>query len=71
LALPPRLEGASLLVLYSSKNSIAEPDVRVQKKLGQLWSSEEGLDIAEWAIMLAMVLVLVAGTLRLVGSKAN
>ena len=36
-----------------------------------LWSNEEGQDIAEYAVMLAVILVLVVGTIRLVGSNAN
>ncbi len=37
----------------------------------KLWSREEGQDIAEYAVMLAVILVLVVGTIRLVGSNAN
>ena len=37
----------------------------------RLWSDEEGQDIAEYAVMLAVILVLVVGTIRLVGSNAN
>ena len=36
-----------------------------------LWSGEQGQDIAEYAVMLAVILVLVVGTVRLVGSNAN
>lgn len=32
---------------------------------------ENGQDIAEYAVMLAVILVLVVGTIRLVGSNAN
>jgi Flp pilus assembly pilin Flp len=32
---------------------------------------DEGQDIAEYAVMLAVILVLVVGTVRLVGSHAN
>jgi Flp pilus assembly pilin Flp len=39
--------------------------------LGKLWSQEEGQDIAEYAVMLAVILVIVVGTIRLVGSNAN
>jgi Flp pilus assembly pilin Flp len=31
----------------------------------------EGQDIAEYAVMLAVILVIVVGTLRLIGSNAN
>ena len=33
--------------------------------------NEEGQDIAEYAVMLAVILVIVVGTIRLVGSNAN
>jgi Flp pilus assembly pilin Flp len=36
-----------------------------------LWSGEEGQDIAEYAVMLAVILVLVIGTVRLIGGNAN
>ena len=36
-----------------------------------LWRDTEGQDIAEYAVMLAVILVLVVGTVRLVGSNAN
>ena len=36
-----------------------------------LLRSEEGQDIAEYAVMLAVILVLVVGTIRLIGSNAN
>jgi Flp pilus assembly pilin Flp len=37
----------------------------------RLWSDDEGQDIAEYAVMLAVILVLVVGTIRLIGSNAN
>ena len=37
----------------------------------RIWSEDEGQDIAEYAVMLAVILVLVVGTIRLVGSNAN
>lgn len=39
--------------------------------LKQLWSDEKGQDIAEYSIMLAVILVIVVGTVRLIGSNAN
>ncbi|HEY7615703.1 MAG TPA: hypothetical protein VH744_02795 [Terriglobales bacterium] len=39
--------------------------------LQRLWSEDQGQDIAEYAVMLAVILVLVVGTLRLIGSNAN
>lgn len=37
----------------------------------RLWNGEEGQDIAEYAVMLAVILVIVVGTVRLIGSNAN
>ena len=39
--------------------------------LRKLWGHDEGQDIAEYAVMLAVILVIVVGTIRLVGSNAN
>ena len=39
--------------------------------IAQLWSNEDGQDIAEYAVMLAVILVIVVGTIRLIGSNAN
>jgi Flp pilus assembly pilin Flp len=36
-----------------------------------IWSDQEGQDIAEYAVMLAVILVLVIGTIRLIGGNAN
>jgi Flp pilus assembly pilin Flp len=36
-----------------------------------LWREDAGQDIAEYAVMLAVILVLVVGTVRLIGSNAN
>lgn len=41
------------------------------KRLLQLWNDESGQDIAEYAVMLAVILVIVVGTIRLIGSNAN
>jgi Flp pilus assembly pilin Flp len=38
--------------------------------LRELWLEDRGQDIAEYAVMLAVILVLV-GTVRLIGSNAN
>lgn len=39
--------------------------------LNKLWSNQEGQDIAEYSIMLAVILVIVVGTVRLIGSNAS
>lgn len=36
-----------------------------------LWRDDEGQDIAEYAVMLAVILVIVVGTIRLIGGNAN
>ncbi len=36
-----------------------------------LCNDDSGQDIAEYAVMLAVILVIVVGTIRLVGSNAN
>ena len=39
--------------------------------VNKLWRDDRGQDIAEYAVMLAVILVVVVGTIRLVGSHAN
>jgi Flp pilus assembly pilin Flp len=39
--------------------------------LHRLWSEDEGQDIAEYSVMLAVILVIVVGTIRLIGGNAN
>jgi Flp pilus assembly pilin Flp len=36
-----------------------------------MWSNEAGQDIAEYAVMLAVIFVIVVGTVRLIGANAN
>jgi Flp pilus assembly pilin Flp len=43
----------------------------VARLLQHLWSDEQGQDVAEYAVMLAVVLVIVVGTIRLIGGNAN
>jgi len=40
-------------------------------RLWQLWFDDRAQDIAEYAIMLTIAIVLVAGTVRLLGARAN
>lgn len=37
----------------------------------KLWVEDDGQDIAEYAVMLAVILVIVIGTIRLIGSNSN
>jgi Flp pilus assembly pilin Flp len=39
--------------------------------LRKIWLKDDGQDMAEYDVMLAVILVLVVGTARLVGSNAN
>jgi Flp pilus assembly pilin Flp len=41
------------------------------KWLHKVWHDEQGQDVAEYAVMLAVILVIVVGTIRLIGSNAN
>ena len=36
-----------------------------------LWNDEDGQDVAEYAVMLAVILVIALGTIRLIGSSAG
>ena len=44
---------------------------KMSKLISGLWRDDAGQDIAEYAVMLAVILVLVVGTVRLIGSNAN
>jgi len=39
--------------------------------LDNIWHDDQGQDVAEYAVMLAVILVIVVGTIRLIGSNAN
>ena len=41
------------------------------KVIKALWMDDSGQDIAEYAVMLAVILVIVVGTIRLIGTQAN
>ncbi len=41
------------------------------RKLVNLWHDDTGQDIAEYAVMLAVILVIVVGTIRLIGTQSN
>jgi Flp pilus assembly pilin Flp len=41
------------------------------KLFRRLWAEDQGQDIAEYAVMLAVILVIVVGTLRVIGTNAN
>ena len=39
--------------------------------VSRMWSDNEGQDIAEYAVMLAVILVIVIGTIKVIGTQAN
>ncbi len=39
--------------------------------LHRMWNDDEGQDIAEYAVMLAVIVVIVVGTVSLIGRNAN
>ena len=41
------------------------------EKFLSLWTEDKAQDIAEYAVMLAVILVIVVGTIRLIGGNAN
>jgi Flp pilus assembly pilin Flp len=67
---PPPFVRMGIDTKYSFKET--EP---VAKMLSSVWQNlvtdESGQDIAEYAVMLAVILVIVVGTIRLIGSNAN
>jgi Flp pilus assembly pilin Flp len=54
-----------VFVAYSAKESSMVDLAKL------LFQNEEGQDIAEYAVMLAVILVIVIGTVRLIGGNAN
>jgi Flp pilus assembly pilin Flp len=50
---------------------MAQQEASMSQILRKLWFDDSGQDIAEYAVMLAVILVLVVGTVRLIGSNAN
>ena len=43
----------------------------MKELLQNVWMNDEGQDIAEYGVMLAVILVIVVGTIRLIGTQAN
>ena len=44
---------------------------RALTSIRKFWRDERGQDIAEYAVMLAVILIIVVGTVKLIGSNAN
>ena len=45
--------------------------IQVIKTIRHLWAEDSGQDVAEYAVMLAVILVIVIGTVKLIGGNAN
>jgi Flp pilus assembly pilin Flp len=43
----------------------------LKELLQSIWSNDDGQDVAEYAVMVAVILVIVIGTVKLVGGKSN
>ena len=39
--------------------------------LKKMWRDDAGQDVAEYAVMLAVILVIVVGTIKIIGGKSN
>jgi Flp pilus assembly pilin Flp len=61
--------GCGVTTLRSSIRSFTRWNTAVI--LGRLWLDDAGQDIAEYAVMLAVILVIVVGSIRLIGANAN
>jgi Flp pilus assembly pilin Flp len=61
------------IISYTSflGNLFAGPGGSMVQFFRNVWTDEQGQDIAEYAVMLAVILVLVIGTVRLIGTNAN
>jgi Flp pilus assembly pilin Flp len=67
-SLPHKLPRTSRLRRRAWFTRKAKPMMSIVRTL---WHEDQGQDIAEYAVMLAVILVIVVGTIRLVGSNAN
>jgi Flp pilus assembly pilin Flp len=58
-------------------HTISGPQMQATKLLSRsrwlstLWSNDEGQDVAEYAVMMAVILVIVASTVKLIGVNAS
>jgi Flp pilus assembly pilin Flp len=59
------------MLLCAWKRGLFLKEASPMQHLYQFWRDDEGQDIAEYAVMLAVILVIVVGTIRLIGSNAN
>jgi Flp pilus assembly pilin Flp len=73
--LPPEVTIVEVLFLANCTDKASFKEMLkfrgVMAMLYTLWSDDQGQDIAEYAVMLAVILIIVVGTIRLIGSNAN
>jgi Flp pilus assembly pilin Flp len=60
-----------LCYVWSSLNQEQFMNILDKSWLKALWSNEEGQDVAEYAVMLAVIVVIVVSTVRLIGTNAG
>jgi Flp pilus assembly pilin Flp len=53
------------------KSGLSKGGETMMSIVRSFWREDHGQDIAEYAVMLAVILVIVVGTIRLIGSNAN
>jgi len=63
--------GRSARGAIHSTSKTKQREGHLMELVRRLWCEQEGQDIAEYAVMLAVILVIVVGTVRLIGSNAN
>jgi Flp pilus assembly pilin Flp len=59
------------MTLNASKQHKRAGIKRILEGVGRLWRDEQGQDIAEYAVMLAVILIIVVGTIKLIGANTN
>jgi Flp pilus assembly pilin Flp len=59
------------VVLKANTQKLMGLGSRLLEGMGRLWREEQGQDIAEYAVMLAVILIIVIGTVKLIGTNAN
>jgi Flp pilus assembly pilin Flp len=57
--------------MMDARHNAQTAEGRMGSLVKRLWSDDQGQDIAEYAVMLAVILVLVVGTIRLIGTSSN
>jgi Flp pilus assembly pilin Flp len=67
----PHEPAADMLLFRHKPTSNERKEICMSSLLFQLWRDDVGQDIAEYSVMLAVILVIVVGTIRLVGTNAN